>query len=151
MNARRISMMAVLLLGLAGCSSGSNSGGDPPPPPPPSITTAEAFQFLNQATFGATRAEADRLIAMNYEAWIDDQLGKRASLQIPHVTSLPIPEFIGELQQDRVDIWFRNALQGRGPAAPASGIRVVGDHGRVAARNALIDFPYCGRRATTTY
>lgn len=73
---------------------------------------AEAFQFLNQATFGATEAGAQRVIDMRFEAWIDDQLARPASLQLPHVQSLPLPQFIGELQNDRVDIWFRNALHG---------------------------------------
>lgn len=115
MNAKLISITAVLLLGLAGCSGGSGGGGgggEPPPPPPPTITTAEAFQFLNQATFGATGTDADRVTSMRYEAWIDDQMRQPASLQLPHVQSIPIPEFIGELQQDRVDIWFRNVLHG---------------------------------------
>ena len=112
MQAKRIPLLAALLLGAAGCSSGSDSGGEPPPPPPPPITPAEAFQFLNQATFGATQAEAQRVIGMGYEAWIDEQLAQPASLQLPHVQSLPIPQFIGELQNDRVDIWFRNALHG---------------------------------------
>ena len=112
MNARLIWIIAAALAA-TGCSGGSNGAGQsPPPPPPPPITTAEAHQFLGQATFGATAAEIDRLKAMRYEAWIDDQLRKPASLQLPHVQSRPIPQFIGELQQDRVDIWFRNALHG---------------------------------------
>ena len=50
---------ASFALGLAGCGGGSGGGSDtPPPPPPPPITKAEAFQLLNQATFGATEAEA---------------------------------------------------------------------------------------------
>jgi uncharacterized protein (DUF1800 family) len=49
---------------------------------------------------------------MRYEVWIDDQLQKPASLQLPHVRSLPLPQFMGQLQADRVDIWFRNALHG---------------------------------------
>ena len=115
MNAKLLSITAALLLGLAGCSGGSGGGGgggEPPPPPPPTITTAEAFQFLNQATFGATETDVDRVTSMRYEAWIDDQMRRPASLQLPHVQSIPIPEFIGELQQDRVDIWFRNVLHG---------------------------------------
>ena len=113
MNTRLISLAASMLLTVAGCGGGSGSGGgQPPPPPPPPITTAEAFQFLNQATFGATAAEAQRVIDMRYEAWIDDQLQKPASLQLPHVRSLPLPQFMGQLQADRVDIWFRNALHG---------------------------------------
>ena len=111
MQTKLISLLAALMLGVAGCGGGS-AGGEPPPPPPTPITTAEAFQFLNQATFGATEAEAQRVIGMRYEAWIDEQLAQPASLQLPHVQSLPIPPFIGELQNDRVDIWFRNALHG---------------------------------------
>ncbi|MDJ0905519.1 MAG: DUF1800 domain-containing protein [Woeseiaceae bacterium] len=113
MQTKLISLLAALMLGIAGCGGGSGGGGggEPPPPPPP-ITTAEAFQFLNQATFGATEAEAQRVIGMRYEAWIDEQLAQPASLQLPHVQSLPLPQFIGELQNDRVDIWFRNALHG---------------------------------------
>ncbi|MDH3337914.1 MAG: DUF1800 domain-containing protein, partial [Gammaproteobacteria bacterium] len=72
MTTRLISLLISLILGIAGC--GGNSGGgnnEPPPPPPTPITKAEAFQFLNQATFGATDAEAQRVINMRYEAWID--------------------------------------------------------------------------------
>jgi uncharacterized protein (DUF1800 family) len=114
MHKRLISLLASLLLGAAGCSGGSGGSSQPPPPPPPvPITKAEAFQFLNQSTFGATEAEADRVINMRYEAWIDDQLRQPASLQLPHMQALP-PPLIGmfELQPDRVDIWFRNALHG---------------------------------------
>ena len=112
---RTVSLLASVLLGIAGCGGGS--GGDtggppPPPPPPPPITKAEAFQFLNQATFGATEAEAQRIIAMRFEAWIDDQMSKPASLQLPHMQTLPPPQFMGQLHTDRVDSWFRNSLWG---------------------------------------
>ena len=47
MNTKLISIVAALLLGVAGCGgSGGGGGGQPPPPPPPPITTAEAYQFL---------------------------------------------------------------------------------------------------------
>ena len=49
---------------------------------------------------------------MGIEAWIDEQMQMPASLQLPHVQSLPRPQFLGELQADRVDIWFRNAIDG---------------------------------------
>jgi uncharacterized protein (DUF1800 family) len=103
--------LALVLAGCGGGSSGATSP-TPPPPPPPSIDKAEAFSFLNQATFGATEAEAQRVIEMGVEAWIDDQLTQPASLQLPHLQGLPRPEFLFELQPDRVDIWFRNALHG---------------------------------------
>lgn len=113
MKTKLISLFVSLLLGVAGCGGGSGGNKQPPPPPPPvPITKAEAFQFLNQATFGATETAANDVIGMRYAAWIDDQLQKPASLQLPHIQSLPLPQFMGQLQADRVDIWFRNALHG---------------------------------------
>ena len=114
---RLISITATIALTLAGCGGGSSSAPPgppppPPPPPPPTITKPDAFQFLNQATFGATEAEAQRLIGMGYEAWIDDQLTKPPSLQLPFLQALPRPQFLFQLQPDRVDIWFRNVLHG---------------------------------------
>lgn len=58
--------LALVLAGCGGGSSGATSP-TPPPPPPPSIDKAEAFSFLNQATFGATEAEAQRVIEMGVE------------------------------------------------------------------------------------
>lgn len=115
MSTRLISLLASIVLGVAGCGGSGNGGGGgqpPPPPPPPPITSAEAFQFLNQATFGATDAEAQRVIAMRFEAWIDDQLAKPASLQLPFLQSITPPQFMFQLQPDRADIWFRNVLHG---------------------------------------
>ncbi len=110
-----ISATLTLALALAGCGGGSSPPPGPPPPPPPppvTITKADAFQFLNQASFGATEAEADRVIGMGFETWIDDQLAQPASLQLPFLQALPPPQFGGQRQPDRVDIWFRNALHG---------------------------------------
>ncbi len=111
---RLIAIMVSLLLGLAGCGGGSGGGTPPPPPPPPPppITKAEAHQFLNQGSFGATEDEADRVISMRQEAWIDEQMQRPVSLQLPHLQALPSPQFDFELHTDRVDIWFRNALYG---------------------------------------
>lgn len=111
---RTVSLLASLLLGVAGCGGGGGDspGPPPPPPPPPPVTKAEAFQFLNQASFGATESEALEVIAIRQESWIDDQMMKPASLQLPHMLSLPPPQFMGQLHTDRVDIWFRNALWG---------------------------------------
>ena len=49
---------------------------------------------------------------MRYEAWIDEQLTKPASLNLPFLRSLPIVIPMGQMNADRVDIWFRNALHG---------------------------------------
>ena len=107
-----ISIVAALLL--AGCGGGGGGGpADPPDPPdPPSLTKLEAYQLLNQATFGATESEAQDVIRMRRDGWIDDQMQKPASLQLPHLQSLPPPQFPFQLHTDRVDVWFRNALHG---------------------------------------
>jgi uncharacterized protein (DUF1800 family) len=111
MKTRLIALLASTLLGVAGCGGSSTEPPAPPPGPPP-ITKADAFQFLNQATFGATEADAEQLMAMTYESWIGNQIRMPASLQLPHMLSLPPPDFMGQLHADRVDIWFRNSLWG---------------------------------------
>jgi uncharacterized protein (DUF1800 family) len=111
---RLISITASLMLALAGCGGGGGGSTTPPPPPPPPppVTKAEAYQLLNQGSFGATEAEAERVISMRQEAWVEEQFQKPLSLQLPHLQSLPPPQFPFQLHEDRVDIWFRNALNG---------------------------------------
>src|SRR5687768_8408862 len=88
-------LVVALALSLAACGGGSGSGSPAPaptpPPPPTGITKPEAFRFLNQATMGATEAEAARVIALGYEGWINEQLARPASLQLPHLQSIPPP------------------------------------------------------------
>lgn len=102
------------MLALAGCGGGGGGSTTPPPPPPPPppVTKAEAYQLLNQGSFGATEAEAERVISMRQEAWVEEQFQKPLSLQLPYLQSLPPPQFPFQLHEDRVDIWFRNALNG---------------------------------------
>ncbi len=143
---RLLSLTASLMLGLAGCGDGGGGSSPPPPPPPDPVTKAEAFQFLNQASFCATEAEAQRVINMRFEAWIDDQMAKPASLNLPFVQSLPVVQPMGQMNADRVDIWFRNALHGEDQlrqrvAFALSEIFVVSQLGALNAR------PY----STTSY
>ena len=81
-----LSAALAFMLSLSACGGSSGGGGTspppPPPPPPPPITTAEAFQFLNQSTFGATLDAAQEVIDLRYEAWIDQEMAKMASLQL---------------------------------------------------------------------
>jgi uncharacterized protein (DUF1800 family) len=117
-------LIACLLAAVLAACGGSGGGGDGgygggtanPPPSPPPIGRADAFRFLNQTTFGATEAEADRVIQLGYARWIDEQLAVPASTQLPHVLaalqSLTPPIIFAQLNADRVDIWFRNALRG---------------------------------------
>jgi uncharacterized protein (DUF1800 family) len=141
----RIKLICLIVsigLSLAGCSDGSSGGSQPPPPPPPpTMSLSEAFQFLNQASFGATQAEAQRVVDMGIEAWIDEQMQMPMSLQLPHLLSLPRPQNLAELQADRVDIWFRNSINERDQlrqrvAFALSEIMVVSQLG------ALVDAPY---------
>ena len=113
MNVNRIlTFAAALLLTACGGGGGSSSPPQPPPPTPPPVTKIEAYQLLNQATFGATEAEAQVVIAMRQEGWIDDQMRQPVSRQLQHLQSVPPPQFPFQLHQDRVDVWFRNALHG---------------------------------------
>jgi len=59
---------------------GITAGSSPPAPPPPPgpsadkpATRVDAARFLNQATFGATGADIDRVMSVGYAAWIDEQ------------------------------------------------------------------------------
>jgi len=111
---RHASLSACVLF-ISACGGGSTPSdtGDPPPPPPPvTITKPEAFQFLNQTTFGATESSAQQLSNVGYENWINAEMQKGPSLQLPFLRSLPRPQILAQLQTDRVDIWFRNALNG---------------------------------------
>jgi uncharacterized protein (DUF1800 family) len=79
-------LLAVLLtLLLAACGgggggSGSNSGSGGPVTPTPEMpaSRAAAARFLTQATFGPTEAEVDRVVAIGYAAWIDEQFSRPA-------------------------------------------------------------------------
>ena len=101
-----ISITMSLLMALAGCGGSSGGGSSqpppPPPPPPPQVTLAQAFQLLNQASFGATEEEAQVVINLGVEEWIDRQLQQAPSLQLPHLRSLVLPQFPFLLHRDRI-------------------------------------------------
>jgi len=145
MNRVTISIVAAVVVGLSGCGGGGADTGSPPvvppPPPPPVVSKPVAYQLLNQASFGATEADAEQVVTLGLEGWIDDQLIRPASLQLPFLQSLPRPEFFFQLNEDRVDIWFRNALHGEDQlrqrvAFALSEIMVVSQLG------ALNNYPY---------
>ena len=107
---------------LSGGGSGGGTGGGGGPTPPPPVAKTDAYRFLNQATYGATEAEAQRLIALGdsttaYARWIDEQLAQPASIQLPTVqaafANLANPaQMLGSLNTDRQEIWFRNSITG---------------------------------------
>ena len=80
----RLALCGVLLL--AACGGGGGDGGSEGPASGGSTTVNEmptsreqAARFLTQATFGPTEADVDRVMAVGYGAWIDEQLAKPAS------------------------------------------------------------------------
>jgi uncharacterized protein (DUF1800 family) len=68
-----------LALALSACGGGGGSSTTPAPAGEPPASRAEAARFLNQATFGSTEAELNKLMASGYSNWIDDQWGKPRS------------------------------------------------------------------------
>jgi uncharacterized protein (DUF1800 family) len=66
----------------------------PPPTPTPTPpanqpTEAAAVRFLEQASWGANAASIDRVRALGYEGWIEEQLTLPPSTYFPHVSAAP--------------------------------------------------------------
>lgn len=77
---------------LAACSGSSGGGGSPiaggpgptpapaptptPTPTPAPISAAQASRFLQQTTFGATRADITQVQSLGFDGWITDQMGR---------------------------------------------------------------------------
>ena len=81
----RHTLLACLTLALL-TACGGGGGGEPSTPTPPPVvvvekpaTRNEAARFLTQATFGPVDADIDRLMAVGYAAWIDEQLALPAA------------------------------------------------------------------------
>ena len=76
---RRAAGALTLSVFLAACGGGGGSEPAPTPAPPPPVvvekpaTRNEAARFLTQATFGPTASDVDRVMAVGYAAWIDEQ------------------------------------------------------------------------------
>ena len=97
--------------------------------------------MLNQATFGATDTGTSEVVSLGIDAWVDNEIAKPASLQLPELQNRPIPQFLFQLQPDRVDIWFRNVVTGddqlrQRVAFALSEVLVVSERG------VLANFPY---------
>ncbi len=80
--------MSVMLAACGGGGGGDVGAPAPPPtaptPPPAPVvekpaTRDDAARFLTQATFGPVDADIDRLMAVGYAAWIDEQFAKPAT------------------------------------------------------------------------
>ncbi|MEP7298340.1 MAG: DUF1800 domain-containing protein [Burkholderiales bacterium] len=77
-----VTLTLAITLAACGGGSGSDSGTTTPPTgsaPEIPASRAEAARFLTQATFGPTDADIDRVMALGYGAWIDEQFTKPQS------------------------------------------------------------------------
>lgn len=94
-------------LALAACGGGSEGvapppgNGTPPPHNPPAVapTRSEAARFLTQATFGPSPADVDRVVAIGYPAWLNEQFESTASIHLPAVPAFGdtiTPQFVGQ-------------------------------------------------------
>jgi uncharacterized protein (DUF1800 family) len=74
-------LLALLLAAtLAACGGGGGSGNEPTAPVVEKpATRAAAMRFLDQATFGPTDADIDRVMAIGYGPWIDEQFARAPS------------------------------------------------------------------------
>jgi uncharacterized protein (DUF1800 family) len=108
---------------LAACGGGGDSSGagtTPVTPAAPAVTSAEAYRFLNQASFGATEPSAQSLIALGdntnaYSRWIDAQLAVAPSTELAAVVAAypnPLPANFNpaSMHGPRVDTWLTHAL-----------------------------------------
>ncbi len=112
--------IAAVLALIAACGGGGDTAPTPTATTPPAVSFAtkpEAYRFLNQATFGATEADATTVAGLGYSSWIDQQLAQPASIQLPVVEAAYVllanpTQMIGSVNNDRTDAWMRNAVRG---------------------------------------
>lgn len=142
---RHRSLLAIGLAVLIAACGGSGGGGGTPgtPPPSPPLSKADAWRFLTQATFGPTESDADRLVALGYERWLDEQLAAPVTRHLPYVQAQATPQN----QADRLDAWFQASL--RGPdqlrqrvAYALSQIWVVSDVGALGQQPQALAYYY---------
>ena len=98
--------LSLFAVALTACGGGSEGVAPPPgsaPPPtttPPTVppTRNEAARFLTQATFGPTQADVDRVVALGYAGWLEEQFNSQASTHLPAVPAFAdtlSPQFLG--------------------------------------------------------
>ncbi|MDZ4404480.1 DUF1800 family protein [Prosthecobacter sp.] len=135
-----------------------------PPPASPAWTddhdtNAGAVRFLTQATFGANITDIQALKALaSYEAWIDDQFTKAASIQLPEVLARELSDGGGGGQFDETltfNAWWRNSITGADQlrqriAFALSEILVVSAQGPLDNRAEAISY-YYDRLATNAF
>lgn len=82
-------------------------------PPDAPASANDAARFLTQATFGPTAADIARVMALGYGEWIEEQLGKPATLSEPTVEAVVNARTAGAQtvnQQQRLNRFFWQAV-----------------------------------------
>lgn len=139
-----VPVIGLSLLVVAGCGrGGSSSAGATSDSGATVATQADAARLLTQATFGPTMAQINRTVGMAYEAWIDEQLQKPTSLQLPKLQALST----SPQQSDRMDAWWQNAINGEDQlrqrvAFALSEIFVVSDRETLSNRPEALAYYY---------
>jgi uncharacterized protein (DUF1800 family) len=104
--------------------AGSSAGGFVTSLPVPANQT-EASRFLQQASYGATTAEIQRVVSLGYAGWINDQFNRPASLHLELHQALQnemMPHYTAQSDRDcdfswgcnltRHDAWTHIAVYG---------------------------------------
>jgi uncharacterized protein (DUF1800 family) len=117
-----LTLSASLLLGACGGGGGdgsaeSPSGGDTRVVTEMPSSREQAARFLTQATFGPTDGEIERVMAIGYAAWIDEQLAKpsmshRATWEAAHAAIKATNPSSGAGQDQVLDSFWKQALSG---------------------------------------
>jgi hypothetical protein len=68
-----------------GSGSSGDGGSASLTSPPAALSKAQAWSFLTQATPGPTEAEAQELISIGYDRWINEQIAGPATHHLPSV------------------------------------------------------------------
>jgi uncharacterized protein (DUF1800 family) len=98
-----ITLFCAASMALSACGGGNGVSAPLPvtpasPSPAEAPTRSDAARFLTQASFGPAPADVDRLVALGYSAWLDEQFGAAASTHLPAVpafTDTLSPQFVG--------------------------------------------------------
>jgi len=79
---------------------------------------AAAARFLDQATFGGRLQDIERLRALGFNGWLNEQFSAAVSLEKPYLDWINSTLQQGVYQQQRQEAWFIHSAQLRNPSNP---------------------------------
>src|SRR5262249_16713931 len=114
-----LSVFALFVAALSGCSGGgSSSSSSPPPPPPPLVSANDAARFLTQATLGPTDSSISAVMTNGYPAWIASPQATQAAASQRSYIDLRTAQILAadpkaQVQQAQFfETWWRQAVTG---------------------------------------